>query len=216
MFFFCHGRFGEGRSRLMRVSCAWTVGTIIFPHLVHGDSGQCIFSRYAWQGGPRWLNYPAVLVTPAPLFTQTKPQRIERRDERANGLGLSCLLLDTPRRFYSSQHHLFNLSNSYASWFHINDNKIALPKCLRGLGFGQTHWGLQIRSPFDYHGTCNNTGTLLPEFVQSFKGQIGLSFLIPFFNTSISLITTGELQTSTLKNVCCWDTWLITSLPTQF
>lgn len=85
----------RGRSLVMRVSCAPTAGTIIFfPHLVPGDSGRCIFSRCAWQGGPHWLNYPAVLVTPTPLFTQMKPQRIERSDERGNGVGPSCLFLD--------------------------------------------------------------------------------------------------------------------------
>lgn len=99
-----------------------------------GDSGRCIFSRCAWQGGPRWLNYPAVPVTPTPLFTQTKPQRIERSDERANGLGPSCLLLYPLSCFYISEPHLFNLSNSYTSWFHINDNKISLHKCLGGPG----------------------------------------------------------------------------------
>ncbi len=69
------------------------------PHLVPGDSGRCIFSRCAWQGGPHWLNYPAILVTPTPLFTQMKPQRIDRSDERGNGVGPGCLLLDLVRSF---------------------------------------------------------------------------------------------------------------------
>lgn len=64
------------------------------PHLVPGDSGRCIFSRCAWQGSPHWLNYPAVLVTPTPLFTQMKPQHIDRSDERGNGVGPTCLFLD--------------------------------------------------------------------------------------------------------------------------
>ena len=33
-------------------------------------------------------------MTPTPLFTQMKPQRIERSDERANGVGPGCLFLD--------------------------------------------------------------------------------------------------------------------------
>lgn len=69
------------------------------PHLVPGDSGRCIFSRCAWQGGPHWLNYPAVLVTPTPLFTQMKPQRIDRSDERGNGVGPGCLFLDLVHSF---------------------------------------------------------------------------------------------------------------------
>lgn len=96
------------------------------PHLVPGDSGRCIFSRCAWQGGPHWLNYPAVLVTPTPLFTQMKPQRIERSDERANGVGPGCLFLDLVPSFYCSlfapslsvhlsNPNLFRLHNSYGS-----------------------------------------------------------------------------------------------------
>lgn len=209
-FFFVHRRFGEGRSRLMWMSCAWTVGTIIFPHLVPGDSGQCIFSRCAWQGGPRWLNYPAVLVTPAPLFTQTKPRRIERCDERANGLGPSRI-----RRSRFTAHGVTSSTSATAMppWFHINDNKIALHKCLQGLGLGQTRTGASIwlRRDMQWHRTL-----FFRSLSDLFKCQIGLSSLIPFFNTSVWLIKTGELRTSTLKNVCCWDTWLITRLPTQF
>ena len=69
------------------------------PHLVPSDSGQCIFSLCAWQGGPHSLNYPAVPVTPTPLFTQMKPQRIASSDERGNGLGPTCLFLYVPPYF---------------------------------------------------------------------------------------------------------------------
>lgn len=120
------------------------------PHLVPGDSGRCIFSRCAWQGGPHWLNYPAVLVTPTPLFTQMKPQRIDWSDERGNGVGPSCLFLDlvcsfiaSPLSLLLSNPNLFKLNNSYGSWFHINDNKIPLHKCLMGyyiLCLDKMHW----------------------------------------------------------------------------
>lgn len=66
------------------------------PHLVPSDSGRCIFSLCAWQGGPHSLNYPAVPLTPTPLFTQMKPQQIDSSDEGGNGLGPSCLFLYVP------------------------------------------------------------------------------------------------------------------------
>lgn len=81
------------------------------PHLVPGDSGRCIFSRCAWQGGPHWLNYPAVLVTPTPLFTQMKPQQIERSDERGNGVGPGCLFLDLVGCFIAHRLHRPSLSS---------------------------------------------------------------------------------------------------------
>ena len=96
------------------------------PHLVPDDSGRCIFSRCAWQGGPHWLNYPAVLVTPTPLFTQMKPQRIDRSDERGNGVGPSCLFLDLVHSFialclplplFFSGPTLTSSNNSWGSWF---------------------------------------------------------------------------------------------------
>lgn len=123
----------------MRVSWAPTAATIIFPHLVPGDNGRCIFSRCVWQSGPHWLNYPAVLVTPTPLFTQMKLQRIDRSDERGNGVGPSCLFLDVPCSFtalcsaFSSGVSFLTLTssnNNYGSWFHINDNKISSEKRL--------------------------------------------------------------------------------------
>lgn len=61
--------------------------------------------------------------------------------------------------------------------------------------------------------TAGHTMTLIwkpsfsgPPACPSFKCRIGLSLPVPFFNTSIPLITARETRTSTLKNVCCWDT----------
>lgn len=122
------------------------------PHLVPGDNGQCIFSRCAWQSVPHWLNYPAVLVTSTPLFTQMKPQRIDWSDERGNGVGPSCLFLDLVGGFIAlcspfpsrvSFPALTSSNNSYGSWFHINDNKISSDKCLGWYYIwclGEIHW----------------------------------------------------------------------------
>lgn len=174
------------------------------PHLVPGDSGRCIFSRCAWQGGPHWLNYPAVLVTPTPLFTQMKPQRIERSDERANGVGPGCLFLDLVPSFIAlrsplpSRYTYLTLTSSdsttaHGSWFHINDNKISLHKCLGGLCLDKMHWvSLHLITAGHIMTLICKSSSSGPPVCPSFKWRIGLSFLFPFFNTTISLITTGK------------------------
>lgn len=155
------------------------------PHLVPGDNGRCIFSRCAWQSVPHWLNYPAVLVTPTPLFTQMKPQRIDRSDERGNGVGPSCLFLDLVCSFIAlwspfpscfSYLTLTSSNNSYGSWFHINDNKISSEKCLSWyfiLCLDKIHWvSLHLITVGHIMTLISKSFFLGPRFVHSLNARL--------------------------------------------
>lgn len=108
-FFFFDGCSGSRRSVVMRLSCAATAGTIIFPLTVPSVFLAGVLDRV----GPRRLNYPAVLVTPPPVFTRSR----RSRGTRANG----PLFLDP-------NSSIFHLYHSFGSGFHREDWKISLHK----------------------------------------------------------------------------------------
>lgn len=187
----------------MRLSCVPTAGTIIFPHSLPSDSVRCIFSRHAWQGGPHWLNYPAVLVTPTPLFTCSGWSRVMG----GNGVGPGCLFLDP-------NSSLFNLYSSGSRFQNI------ITRMLQARLYHLLRSNVLSLSPPDYCGTHNNIHLEVLFLTSLVWASLWLPdwFIFPLsiFHHNSPTHYNGEIQTSTLKNVCCWDTWLITGLPTQF
>lgn len=158
-----------------------------------------IFSRCSWQGGPHWLNYPAVPVTPTPLFTRKRARQID-------GLMREVTEWDQPDSFWLksavlslsvlSNRNLLKLYNSYGSWFHINDNEISLHSCLREhyiLLLDKMHWvSLHLITVGHVITLICKFSFLSSQFVHLSCCQIGLSFLFSFFNTTLPLITTGK------------------------
>lgn len=119
-----------------------------------------------------------------------------------------------------SNPNLFKLHSSYGSWFHINDNKMSLHKCLTEyyiLFLDKMHWvSLHLITVGHIMTLICKFSFLGPRFVHPLFLADWFIFPLSIFQHNYSTHYDWEIRTSTLKNVCCWDTWLITGLPTQF
>lgn len=133
-FFFSDGWFWSGRSLVMWVSCASTAGTIIFsPTLCPVTVGDVFLANELdmvahtgsitlqswWPWHHCLLRWKHSLMRELTDWDQYVFFRI-----KTIVLLLCVCLVSNPNLFKPSH-------SSYGSWFHINDNKIPLHRCLR-------------------------------------------------------------------------------------